>query len=80
MELYGYGDMDYIDVTANVSWTWYIDYYDDWGWLNVTRINSSGNNGTLRIEATNTPPYGSWEAEIVVSGGGVTRYITVYLN
>lgn len=79
VELNGYGDYDQVDVTSNVSWTWYVDYFDDWGWLDITLNSGSGYNGTLEIEATDSPSSGYWEAEIVISGGGVTKYITVYV-
>jgi len=81
VNLYGSYDEDDVGVTSNVSWSWYVDYYDDYGWLSVHNVAGSGYNGTLQISSIDTPPYGeTWHAEIEVSGGGITRHISVYLS
>ena len=81
VNLYGSYDDDNVDVTSNVAWSWYVDYYDDYGWLSVHNVAGSGHNGTLQISSIDVPPYGeTWHAEIEVSGSGITKYISVYLS
>jgi len=77
-DLYGAGDYDEVTVTSNTSWSYYVNYWDDYAWLNITRTNSgTEHNATLRIAATRAPSSGYWEAQIVIQGGGLTRYINV---
>lgn len=79
--LYGSNDYDDVSVTSNVPWTWSVQYYDDYGWLMIHTVNGSGYNGTLQFNSIDAPPYGeTWYAEIEVTGGGITRTISVYLS
>ena len=77
-DLYGSSDYDDVTVTSNTSWTYYVDYWDDYAWLNITRTNTGTEyNATLTIASNRAPTSGSWEAQIVIQGGGLTRYINV---
>ena len=78
VDLYGSSDSDQVSVTSNTSWSYYVDYWDDYAWLQITRTNTGYEyNATLSIAATRAPSSGSWEAQIVIQGGGLTRYINV---
>lgn len=78
VDLYGSSDSDQVTVTSNTSWSYYVDYWDDYAWLQINRTNTGYEyNATLDITATRAPTSGSWEAQIVIQGGGLTRYINV---
>ncbi|MEA3463006.1 MAG: BACON domain-containing carbohydrate-binding protein [Bacteroidota bacterium] len=78
VDLYGSSDSDQVTVTSNTTWSYYVDYWDDYAWLQITRTNTGYEyNATLSIAATRAPTSGSWEAQIVIQGGGLTRYINV---
>jgi YD repeat-containing protein len=76
--LYGF-DYDDVDVTFNVGITWYVDYFDGFNWLDVN-YTGGASNGTFYIDVYSLPPMGqTWEAQLVVQGGGITRYVTILL-
>jgi mannan endo-1,4-beta-mannosidase len=61
-----------VTVTANVSWT----VSDNQTWLSVTPA-SGANNGSFTVSATANAGTTSRSGAVTVSGGGITRTITV---
>jgi mannan endo-1,4-beta-mannosidase len=61
-----------VSVTANVSWT----ITDDQTWLSVSPTSSS-NNGSFTVSATANTGTTSRSGVVTVTGGGLTRTVTV---
>jgi len=65
------------DITSNISWnmTWPPTYYDGYGWIYVTSTSGTGNQ-TITVSIAN-PGSGTWEAELTITGGGITRTVDI---
>ncbi|GHT55199.1 hypothetical protein FACS189446_6210 [Bacteroidia bacterium] len=66
------GTSSAITVTSNVSWT----VSDDASWLTTSKTSGS-NNSTFTMTATANTSTSSRNAEVSVTGGGITREISV---
>ena len=64
-----------INVTSNISWV--SPTSDSTSWLTVTNVTRSGTNGSFRINATANTGAAQRIGAITLTGGGITRTITV---
>lgn len=70
-----------VTISSNISWTTLITYWSGNNWLSIQPNTSGTGNATLNVILSQTPPLGQqWTAQIRISGGGFTHYISVTAN
>jgi hypothetical protein len=73
--LFGGSHTETFTITSNTSWTIYVTYYDDNGWLSISPTYGTG-NATIYVTSSSAMA-NNWEAELDITGGGIHRYIDV---
>lgn len=75
-------DSDYFDISCNTTWYTDIYYYDGDGWIDdIYPSSGTGNRNSIEIAINRLPSYGeTWEADVEVYAGGITRIITVVVS
>jgi hypothetical protein len=69
-----------VTISSNISWTAQITYWSGSNWLMIQPSSGTG-NATMNVIKLQTPPVGQqYNAEIRITGGGFTRYVSVTAN
>lgn len=69
-----------VTIQSNVAWTAQITYWSGSNWLMLQPSSGSG-NATMNVIKLQSPPAGQqYTAEIRITGGGFTRYVSVTVN
>ncbi|MEB2774651.1 BACON domain-containing protein [Algoriphagus sp. D3-2-R+10] len=69
-----------VSIQSNVAWTTQITYWSGSNWLSLQPSSGTG-NATMNVVKLQSPPSGQqYNAEIRITGGGFTRYVSVTSN